>query len=297
MSTKVLTRRQKQSLRRSISQIPLTPELKLYYAIFGESAGHENDLLVNAYCELYPLEGEGNEYKASCIQWVTSLLKDAISEASKALRPLIEGALSALNDRERQVLELRFGFNDPDGRVRTLVDVGQELGRSRERARQIEGKALRKLRHPSRSRRLALHGLPFHLANKVFQHCNKHPSPPALLELWGYDRMLYREIEQRDKQITALQEKVAYLEGLIKQTFTEPVTVTGLTRRAVTVLKAAGHWETDMPTVGEVVALTDSELPDIKGIRRQVRERLQLVGRCRPRKLTEGESDDGRTQA
>jgi RNA polymerase sigma factor (sigma-70 family) len=296
MSAKTLTRRQKQSLRRSISQIPLTPELKLYYAIFGEPTWYEKDLLVNVYCELYPLEGEWDEYKASCIQWVTSLLKDAISEASKALRPLIEESLSALNDRERQVLELRVGFNEPDGQGRTFEDIGREFGRSRERARQIEGKALRKLRHPSRSRRLALHGLPFHLANKVFQHCNKHPSPPALLDLWGYDRVIYRELEQRDRQITALQEKIAHLEELIKRTFTEPITVTGLTRRAVTALLATGNWEADMPTVGEVATLTDSELPPIKGIRRQIRERLQLVGRCRPRKLTKGESDDGRGQ-
>jgi DNA-directed RNA polymerase specialized sigma24 family protein len=296
MSTKELTGWRKRSLYRSISQIPLTSELKLHCAIFGESVGYEKDLLVDAYCELYPLEGEWDEYGANCAQWVTSLLEDAIIEASRALRPLVEGALSTLNEKERQVLELRFGFNDPDGRARTLEDVGQELGRSRERVRQIEAKALRKLRHPTRSARFVLHSLPVHLANKVFQHCSEHPNPPPLLELWGYDRVIYREIERRDREITVLQEKVAHLAGLIKRTFTEPITAIGLTRQAVTALMADGHWEADTPTVGEVAVLADSELPGNKGIRRQVRERLQLVGRCRPWKLTKGESDDGRRQ-
>jgi len=280
---KRLTEWHKRALYRSIPHIPLTPELKLHCAIFGEPAGYEGDLLVDAYCQLYPPEGGWDEYRASCAQWVTLLLKDAISEASEMLRPLVEEPLSILTERERHVLELRFGFTDPDGRGRTLEDVGEELGRSRERARQIEAKALRKLRHLSMSKWLALHSLPVHLANKVFQRCSEHPSPPALLELWGYDRAAYREIGQRDRQITGLQEKVTYLEGLVKRVFTEPITTVGLTRSAVAALMAAKRWESDMPTVGEVAALTDSELSSLRGVGRQVRERLHLVGRwCRP---------------
>ena len=68
------------------------------------------------------------------------------------LRGQLEGVLDTLNDRERRVLELRFGLRD--GRSRTLEEVGREFGVTRERIRQIEAKALRKLRHPSRSKRL-----------------------------------------------------------------------------------------------------------------------------------------------
>ena len=60
--------------------------------------------------------------------------------------------LESLTDRERQVVELRFGLRD--GRARTLEEVGREFNVTRERIRQIEAKALRKLRHPSRSKRL-----------------------------------------------------------------------------------------------------------------------------------------------
>ena len=60
--------------------------------------------------------------------------------------------LSGLSERERRVLEMRFGLKD--GTARTLEEVGQEFGVTRERIRQIEAKALRKLRHPIRSRKL-----------------------------------------------------------------------------------------------------------------------------------------------
>lgn len=61
-------------------------------------------------------------------------------------------AMDILTDREQKVLRMRFGFDD--GKPKTLEEVGQEFQVTRERIRQIEGKALRKLRHPSRSKRL-----------------------------------------------------------------------------------------------------------------------------------------------
>ena len=64
----------------------------------------------------------------------------------------MEDVLDSLTERERKVLQLRFGLDD--GRSRTLEEVGKEFHVTRERIRQIEAKALRKLRHPSRSRKL-----------------------------------------------------------------------------------------------------------------------------------------------
>ncbi len=68
------------------------------------------------------------------------------------LKEQVEDVLTALSDRERKVLQLRFGLDD--GRSRTLEEVGREFKVTRERIRQIEAKALRKLRQPSRARRL-----------------------------------------------------------------------------------------------------------------------------------------------
>jgi RNA polymerase primary sigma factor len=76
-----------------------------------------------------------------------------VDAASKQLlKEQIDEVLSSLTPREQRVLQLRFGLED--GRSRTLEEVGQEFSVTRERIRQIEAKALRKLRHPSRSRKL-----------------------------------------------------------------------------------------------------------------------------------------------
>ena len=81
-----------------------------------------------------------------------SALSPSDSAAFSMLREELNMALESLTERERQVVELRFGLRD--GRARTLEEVGKEFNVTRERIRQIEAKALRKLRHPSRSKRL-----------------------------------------------------------------------------------------------------------------------------------------------
>jgi len=80
-------------------------------------------------------------------------IKSPTESASYELLKLhINEVLESLNPRERRVLELRFGLKD--GHSRTLEEVGKEFGVTRERIRQIEAKALRKLRHPTRSKKL-----------------------------------------------------------------------------------------------------------------------------------------------
>lgn len=68
------------------------------------------------------------------------------------MREQLEEVMATLTDREQQVIRMRFGLED--GHPRTLEEVGREFHVTRERIRQIESKALRKLRHPSRSRKL-----------------------------------------------------------------------------------------------------------------------------------------------
>ncbi|MCC6188113.1 MAG: RNA polymerase sigma factor RpoD [Anaerolineales bacterium] len=92
----------------------------------------------------------------------SSLLGDFIEDESvpapaeaasrQLLKEQVQNALSILTDREREVLEMRFGLKD--GQDHTLEEVGQHFRVTRERIRQIEAKALRKLRHPTRSRAL-----------------------------------------------------------------------------------------------------------------------------------------------
>jgi RNA polymerase primary sigma factor len=80
------------------------------------------------------------------------VLAPADAASRKMLKEQMDDVLGTLSERERQVLAMRFGLED--GRTRTLEEVGRAFGVTRERIRQIEAKALRKLRHPSRSKKL-----------------------------------------------------------------------------------------------------------------------------------------------
>jgi RNA polymerase primary sigma factor len=98
-----------------------------------------------------PVGGEDNSLLGDFIE-DEDALEPMDAAAREMLRESVKNALAVLSDRERHVLELRFGL--ADGTDHTLEEVGQYFGVTRERIRQIESKALRKLRHPTRSRHL-----------------------------------------------------------------------------------------------------------------------------------------------
>ena len=98
-----------------------------------------------------PIGTEENSYLGDFIEDET--VPGPVDAASKQLlKEQLSEILTSLSERERRVLEMRFGLTDGQGR--TLEEVGTEFGVTRERIRQIEAKALRKLRHPIRSRKL-----------------------------------------------------------------------------------------------------------------------------------------------
>ena len=98
-----------------------------------------------------PIGSEENSYLGDFIE--DESLPGPVDAASRELlKEQMATILDSLSDRERKVLEMRFGLKDGQGR--TLEEVGQEFGVTRERIRQIEAKALRKLRHPIRSKKL-----------------------------------------------------------------------------------------------------------------------------------------------
>ena len=98
-----------------------------------------------------PVGNEENSYLGDFIE-DDSLPGPVDSASRRLLKEQMGEILDALNERERKVLIMRFGLED--GTTRTLEDVGKEFNVTRERVRQIEAKALRKLRHPLRSRKL-----------------------------------------------------------------------------------------------------------------------------------------------
>src|SRR5450756_143915 len=98
-----------------------------------------------------PIGEEGDAHLGDFIE-DRGALAPAEAASHQLLKEQVEAVLDSLTGRERRVLQLRFGLED--GRARTLEEVGKEFHLTRERIRQIETEALRKLRHPSRSRKL-----------------------------------------------------------------------------------------------------------------------------------------------
>jgi RNA polymerase primary sigma factor len=138
-------------LRAHSEEKPLTPELQHRLEI----ATQKVDRVLRSAEEPVSLEGPvGDEDSSQLGDFIED--EDAPSPmdaaAREMLREQVQHALEALSDRERQVLELRFGL--VDGKDHTLEEVSRYFNVTRERIRQIEAKALRKLRHPTRSRQL-----------------------------------------------------------------------------------------------------------------------------------------------
>jgi RNA polymerase primary sigma factor len=98
-----------------------------------------------------PIGEEGDTHLGDIIEDKNALAPPEAA-SRQLLKDQIDDVLSTLTPRERRILQLRFGLED--GVSRTLEEVGKEFNVTRERIRQIEAKALRKLRHPSRSRKL-----------------------------------------------------------------------------------------------------------------------------------------------
>lgn len=127
-----------------------------------EEIGEEMDLQAEKVREILKIAQEPVSLETPIGEEDDSHLGDFIEDADaqspsdhaayELLKEQLEDVLDTLTDREENVLRLRFGLDD--GRTRTLEEVGKVFGVTRERIRQIEAKALRKLRHPSRSKRL-----------------------------------------------------------------------------------------------------------------------------------------------
>nr|WP_255570678.1 RNA polymerase sigma factor RpoD [Cohnella sp. CFH 77786] len=98
-----------------------------------------------------PIGEESDSHLGDFIEDPDAIAPEDVA-AYEMLKEQMKDILDTLTDREENVLRLRFGLDD--GRTRTLEEVGKVFGVTRERIRQIEAKALRKLRHPSRSKRL-----------------------------------------------------------------------------------------------------------------------------------------------
>jgi RNA polymerase primary sigma factor len=98
-----------------------------------------------------PIGDEGDTHLGDFIEDPNALAPPEAA-SRQLLKDQIDDVMATLTPRERRIMQLRFGLED--GRARTLEEVGKEFNVTRERIRQIEAKALRKLRHPSRSRKL-----------------------------------------------------------------------------------------------------------------------------------------------
>ncbi|HSJ90064.1 MAG TPA: sigma-70 family RNA polymerase sigma factor [Anaerolineales bacterium] len=138
-------------LRAHSEEKPLPPDLQRRL----ETATQKIDRVLRSAEEPVSIDGPvGDEESSSLGDFIPDedTLSPIDAAARQMLREQVQSALTSLSEREREVLELRFGLKD--GKDHTLEEVSRFFEVTRERIRQIEAKALRKLRHPSRSRQL-----------------------------------------------------------------------------------------------------------------------------------------------
>jgi RNA polymerase primary sigma factor len=139
-------------LRSRAEDTPLEPELQIRWT----QATTKVDRILRSAEEPISLDGpvSGDEDSSQLGDFIEDVdaLEPLDAASREMLRETMQHALTALSERERQVLELRFGLTD--GKDHTLEEVSRYFNVTRERIRQIEAKALRKLRHPTRSRHL-----------------------------------------------------------------------------------------------------------------------------------------------
>jgi RNA polymerase primary sigma factor len=138
-------------LRAHSEEKPLEPDLQRRLDL----ATQKIDRVLRSAEEPVSIDGPvGDEESSSLADFIPDedTLSPIDAAARQMLREQVQSALTSLSDREREVLELRFGLKD--GKDQTLEEVSRYFDVTRERIRQIEAKALRKLRHPSRSRQL-----------------------------------------------------------------------------------------------------------------------------------------------
>jgi RNA polymerase primary sigma factor len=138
-------------LRSKAEEMPLDPVVQRHWDL----ATLKIDRVLRSSEEPVSLEGPvGDEDSSQLGDFIEDVdaLEPLDAASREMLRETVQHALAALSERERQVLELRFGL--VDGKDHTLEEVSRYFNVTRERIRQIEAKALRKLRHPTRSRHL-----------------------------------------------------------------------------------------------------------------------------------------------
>jgi RNA polymerase primary sigma factor len=143
------------TMRQLVQELGREPSYEEIGGRLGMSSQRVEEVMALFFREPISLDmpiGEDEDSRLGDLVEDHASLAPTEATSQQLLKEQIDKVLGELTDREKRVLQLRFGLKD--GHARTLEEVGKEFNVTRERIRQIEGKALRKLRHPTRSRKL-----------------------------------------------------------------------------------------------------------------------------------------------